>query len=247
MSSAQTEQGYIYFTKGGFGEFIRIARSMCNDYLDFQFETALHIYQQALDKGVTTPKDCILKLFDVDQGGFIQEYRAKGFKEVQDMFLSYSELTFLLHELYRDKNGSIYKPRKASYKHIKKADKSFCIQMAEGMLKFSHDELRVDWSVSENNHSVERAYEHPLAIRIFDFLENEYVWRQRESGEFQLWHQGMSKNYNKELSHSRPVAVSKRFGERTKLDEREPTAALSTLCGQLGKTHSISHPVTHLM
>lgn len=100
-------------------------------------------------------------------------------------------------------------PKKSQFKHAKLSTKGLAVGHEAG-INFNGSTLV--WVVSENNHAVERAHDHPVAKEFFRLL-SQVQWSNRSGGEIVG-----NDEYNQDNTHSGGGAnyVTHRFGSAEK-------------------------------
>jgi hypothetical protein len=95
------------------------------------------------------------------------------------------------------KNGRWMKPKKTDFNALKATmifkNNGGHFEMGDAHLSFEDETRTVEWTVYENNHSVDRARETPLAAFFFKFLEK-VKWRGNTGGSVAYMDEYMSED-----------------------------------------------------
>ncbi|MAG25949.1 hypothetical protein CMI47_10260 [Candidatus Pacearchaeota archaeon] len=87
---------------------------------------------------------------------------------------------WIISRLLFDDDKKPHLPKQKDLKLVP-ISKQTSIHFDDASISFNDENKTVTWSVSENNHAVERAHEHPMAGVLFEALEN-VEWKRKSGG-----------------------------------------------------------------
>jgi len=129
--------------------------------------------QAMLDKAIATWE--VLKNNRLTTEAAIRKSKHFSLEDAIGTLANYSEEdTYVLHRILTQQTNpwKLRKPTKAAIDFAKASQRRFELDSVEACVYFDDETKSVSWSVSENNHAVDDARNHPLARHLFRALRN---------------------------------------------------------------------------
>jgi hypothetical protein len=223
MSNYNSEHGSFRLTKTGYQQMIRAIRTAYNTYYANAFAVAEVAYKYlSAIKG----RDALKRQREMFQG-WNEEHCLR--MPARLALLDNYTINIIERELFRGKDGSLTKPRKAGFPKFINTLQEFTVQICDGAgLSFhlnSDGSGYTHWQISENNRAVEETRGTASYKVLMDVLRA-YKWKRNEGG---CWH--YMDEYERHYAQE---------------DGRESRSEISAAWGALGQQEKEDRLTAHL-